>query len=196
VLLNQQESFFFDPLNLATDENFATYREAELKHGRVAMIGVVSCTASTIFKEIEKVNQEGNFQLILKSLFSPLAATPNNAPSSVKEVVVKVRIDLQQLLPVPSPIILLQDWTVWDYVRMIIVCGIIETFVWVQADPQDMPGDYQVGYLGVRDKGLHERSLVSELENGRLSMMVMLYYFALDLWSVIQLNLMEQLKTA
>ena len=194
LLLNQ--SFFFDPLNLATDDNFATYREAELKHGRVAMVSVLSSVTSTVFNEIFQVKQEGKTQQLWKSLLSPVATSPENAPADAKEVVVTIPINPQQLLPVPSPLALLHDWTVWDYVRMIVVCGIIEGFVWIQSDPQAMPGDYGVGYWGVRDKGLHERSLICELENGRLAMMVMLFYFALDLWHNIQPILIQQLTTA
>jgi hypothetical protein len=57
-----------------------------------------------------------------------------------------------------------------DMAKVVLFCGVMETVVWVQRDPQDMPGDYGTGYLGVRDKGVHERELVSELENGRLAM--------------------------
>ena len=41
--------------------------------------------------------------------------------------------------------------------EVILVCGILETQVFVQQDPQDMPGDYGVGYFGIRDKVRNER---------------------------------------
>jgi Chlorophyll A-B binding protein len=44
-----------------------------------------------------------------------------------------------------------------DVVGMLVVCGILETQVLVQRDPQDMPGDYGLGYFGRRDKARHER---------------------------------------
>lgn len=44
------DSFFFDPLELATDENFGRMREAELKHGRVAMLAVSHTVAIPLLK--------------------------------------------------------------------------------------------------------------------------------------------------
>jgi len=41
---------FFDPLNLATEENFEQYRTAELKHGRVAQLAVIGYIVPEIFK--------------------------------------------------------------------------------------------------------------------------------------------------
>jgi hypothetical protein len=42
--------------------------------------------------------------------------------------------------------------------EVVVVCGIMETQVFVQRDPQDMPGDYGVRvYFGTRDKARHER---------------------------------------
>ena len=43
---------YFDPLGLANDENFARYREAELKHGRVAMVAVIGSVIPTYYSEI------------------------------------------------------------------------------------------------------------------------------------------------
>ena len=139
---------YFDPLGLANDENFARYREAELKHGRVAMVAVIGSVIPTYYSEIIHSNH-GNDVL---SIF----------------------------LKVPSIYQLLHQYTVPDVVRFFLICGLLETLVLVQIDPQDMPGDYGVGYCGVRDKGAHERSLVCELENGRLAMLVMFYYLIRD----------------
>jgi hypothetical protein len=40
-----KETVYFDPLGIATDTNFARLREAELKHGRVAMAAVLGLYA-------------------------------------------------------------------------------------------------------------------------------------------------------
>lgn len=41
---------FFDPLNLATEENFEQYRASELKHGRVAQLAVIGYIVPEIFR--------------------------------------------------------------------------------------------------------------------------------------------------
>lgn len=140
-LLQRDGGVFFDPLGFATDDNFARYREAELKHGRVAMVAVVAACVQT-----------------------GVAGGRLSEP--------------------PSLYHLFNDyWTISGFIKFVLVCGVLEVLLLVQIDPQDMPGDYGLGYFGVRDKGKHERSLVCELENGRLAMLVMLYYALTDLVS-------------
>jgi hypothetical protein len=56
-----KESYFFDPLSFATDENFARLREAELKHGRVAML-------ATIGMIVPEFSQKNTAIQILESL--------------------------------------------------------------------------------------------------------------------------------
>ena len=68
----------------------------------------------------------------------------------------------------------IQEVSVGQYVQILLACGILETLILVQRNPQDLPGDYGTGYFGVRNKGGNERSLVSELENGRLAMLSIL----------------------
>lgn len=141
----QRDNLYFDPLSLATDDNFARYREAELKHGRVAMITVIW------------------------SWISFVSSGDSGIVDSIREG------------KLPPLFRLLQAWPIVEILKFTAICGILETLVLVQVDPQDMPGDYRVGYLGVRDKGRHERSLVTELENGRLAMLVMFYYLIHDI---------------
>jgi len=49
---NSEPSFYFDPLELARDDNFARLREAELKHGRVCMLAVAEIIFIPIIKRI------------------------------------------------------------------------------------------------------------------------------------------------
>lgn len=59
-----------------------------------------------------------------------------------------------KLLPKESAI---HDLTPFNVVKVFVICAILETQVFVQRDPQDMPGDYGLGYFGRRDKARHER---------------------------------------
>ena len=43
-----------------------------------------------------------------------------------------------------------------------------------------MPGDYGIGYYGLRNKGLHEQELIIELEHGRLAMVSFVLYMLLE----------------
>ena len=45
-----KDNYYFDPLELASDENFARFRECELKHGRVAMLATLGMIAPAIFR--------------------------------------------------------------------------------------------------------------------------------------------------
>lgn len=150
--------FFFDPLGLAKDDNFARYREAELKHGRVAMVGFLASWVETLAGWNKLQGLEGS-------------GTPNTAlPLSTSAW------DLLLSGQTPPILKLLSTWNESYWYKFILVCGVLETLVLVQLSPQDLPGDYGLGYFGLRDKGRNERSLVSELENGRLAMLVMVYY--------------------
>lgn len=200
--------YFFDPFGLANDYNFAEFREAELKHGRISMIGVVSCMYSTYSIEdvvgiITRLQDDSitNLQrwwyhwidgpLLSSSMtVSGIAAADGNNNNNAVVVVAAedvIKTDPTptiQSLPLPSPFTIVQDWTWSDVGRMILFCGFLEIFVLVQIDPQAMPGDYNIGYWGTRDKGRNERSLICELENGRLAMMVMLLYVLSDVWKL------------
>ena len=45
-----KDNYYFDPLGLATDENFSKFRECELKHGRVAMAATIGMIAPSIVR--------------------------------------------------------------------------------------------------------------------------------------------------
>ena len=137
--------FYFDPLSIATDANFGRLREAELKHGRVAMTAVVATVLPPILKATD-----ANVDWI-----------PKNYSYSIVES--------------------FKSLTMMDFAKVVITCGFLEAFIFVQRDPKDMPGDYGTGYFGVINKQLHERNLVSELENGRLAMIAIVYQVVAEL---------------
>lgn len=74
----------------------------------------------------------------------------------------------------------LQAMTLRDFVNLFVTCGILETVIFVQRDKKAMPGDYGTGYFGKIDKGSNERSLIVELENGRLSMLAFVVQVILE----------------
>jgi len=165
---------FFDPFNLATEETFAYYREAELKHCRISMLAVL-----------------GNSPLpnMLRS-YIPNSHSLMLSPSH-NIAFDQVPLGLKALHVVP----------ILGWIQIIVLIGILETQIFIQRDSKDMPGDYGVGYFGLRDKRRHERyekethththlvhvcvsytvylfynyllkrSLRCELENGRLAML-------------------------
>jgi light-harvesting complex I chlorophyll a/b binding protein 1 len=156
VLLGR-ESFYFDPLGFSTDANFPRLREAELKHGRICMLANVQLIMPPlIIRFLEQKQEEG----LLESF-----EFPTRFPSD----------------GIVENLLVISQRT--DYLNIVITCGFLESFVFFQRDATDMPGDYGTGYFGVRDKGLHERSLVVELENGRLAMLALAGQVAAELVS-------------
>lgn len=125
---------YFDPFRLADDENFARFRESELKHGRVCMLAMLEYMSIPLLKRF-------NIPDIVPSDF------PEGMVSSILSYTIKS-----------------------DYVKVLITCAVLETLIFIQREPQSLPGDYGTGYWGIRDKGLHETELIIELEHGRLSM--------------------------
>mmetsp|Transcript_22655 Transcript_22655/g.33122 ORF Transcript_22655/g.33122 Transcript_22655/m.33122 type:complete len:239 (-) Transcript_22655:478-1194(-) len=144
---------FFDPLNLANDANFPFMREAELKHGRIAMWATLGMAIPDIFPK--------KFETVHQLLLSP----SHNLKFG------DVPYGLGAITTVP--------WQGW--IQITIFVGILETVVFVQRDKNAMPGDYGVGYFGLRDKAAHERSLLVELEHGRTAMVAFMGQVASEL---------------
>jgi len=65
---------FFDPLELATDGNLATFRGIELKHGRVCMLASLGIIISEVYHPIYDAWGDGEFVSAAASHFSATAA--------------------------------------------------------------------------------------------------------------------------
>jgi Chlorophyll A-B binding protein len=50
--------YYFDPLGVATDDNFARLREAELKHGRVAMLAMTQVISLPFLKSVDLISND------------------------------------------------------------------------------------------------------------------------------------------
>ena len=161
---------YFDPLKLANDDNFAYYREAELKHGRIAMFATIGMTFPqwniNIPVSIPFVSK--TFDLGIGHPFPFLLSKSHNI--MFKEVPCGIKaIYSDSGIP----------WQGW--VQIIGFIGFLETNVFVQKSDMAMPGDYQIGYFGLIDKGRNERSLLVELEHGRLAMLAFIFQFLSEL---------------
>ena len=122
---------FFDPLNIANEDNFARLREAELKHGRVAMLAVLGNTLPELFPD--EIIPPCNFYL------SPSQELP-----------------FCEVLP-PTGITTLTTVPILGWVQIVVLIWFLETRVLIQRDARDLPGDYGTGYFGLRDKSKHWR---------------------------------------
>jgi len=173
----------FDPLQLSFEKhgkldnnsnNFVFYREAELKHGRIAMIATIGMIIPDFIKYSQRYNGavpgdvidigtvvDGDGWSILSSGFiDDLFPT------------------LSLLLPAPLPLtggikaIQIVPWEVW--LLIISFIGFLELEIFVpppssfeenvlgmkklrMLEGEGLPGDYGFGYFGRRDKGAHER---------------------------------------
>jgi hypothetical protein len=139
------QQIFFDPFHIANDLNFARLREAELKHGCICMLAVTATVVVALLPVTENNNNDDDWW------YHHETTTTLTYPSGI----------LPCLTHLCSS----------DVGRVIMTCGILETIGFVPQESTAMPGDYGVGYFGIRDKALNEKSLVSEFENGRLAMM-------------------------
>jgi Chlorophyll A-B binding protein len=150
---------YFDPLNLATDINFPRLREAEYKHGRVAMLAMTEIILIPFVKRMDALTS-----WIGEQSLPPEKAIYNNLFHLKQE----------------------------DIIKLLVTCAILEVFIFVQRNATDMPGDYGIGYFGVRDKAAHETQLINELEHGRLAMICFVVYLILDVVLYNEISWLDQ----
>ena len=136
---------FFDPMNFATDENFVRYREAELKHCRVAMLATVGMIVPEVLRDSNMFNKFVN----------PLVLSPSKSLA---------------FGDVPNGVRAIFALPLLGWLQIIAFIGILEVFVWKQRSQTALPGDYGTGFFGLNNYGKHESLLQRELEYGRLAM--------------------------
>jgi len=142
---------YFDPLGMSKDgdvETFRRRRESEIKNGRVAMFAVIGYIVPEYYKFPGYLAPSAQLKF---------ADVPNGIAAVGK-------------VPV-------EGWLQW-----IALCGLYETVVNISVDPAQ-PGNYGKGQLGmgnmvlgftgpkIQDAEKRNKSLNSEIANGRLAMM-------------------------
>lgn len=128
---------YFDPLGLANDDTFPIYREAELKHGRVAMLASVGMVVPDVLLRLD-------FPLLCPGA---MFCTKVGSGAATGAAPVHVPPGLGAL-----------GWFPFEtWVALISAIGAVDAVILVQREADAMPGDYGVGYLGLRDKARHER---------------------------------------
>merc|ERR1712224_278660 len=137
----------WDPLNLATEDNLAEYREAELKHGRLAMLATAGYLASEAWEPI--------FAKIL-GVKDELIETAGRAPSLLNGGLEENQIP-------------------WFLLTVGIGASFAEVFS--KQIKQANPGMYEAGNMGFAPLGLYpadkveqDRYKLAELKHGRVAM--------------------------
>jgi hypothetical protein len=136
----------FDPLGFAdSEENLRNYREAEIKHARLAMLAAAGWPLSELFDK----------QLANAFGLEPVLQANDRAPSVLNGGLGKI-----------SP-------AYW--VSCIILAAAIDLYGWSKSENGDssyMPGDLGFDPLGLypKDEDGRQRMQLAEIKNGRLAM--------------------------
>merc|ERR1712146_24163 len=138
----------WDPLNLATEDNLAEYREAELKHGRLAMLATAGYLASEAWEPI--------FAKILGAK-DELIETAGRAPSLLNGGLEENQIP-------------------WFLLTVGVGASFAEIFS--NQLKQQNPGMYEAGNMGFdplglypADKATQDQFKLAELKHGRVAML-------------------------
>jgi len=141
----------FDPLNLANKDNLVQYREAEIKHGRVAMLAALGWPAA---EELEP------FFSKLFGLNDELAETAGRAPSLLNGGLEEAQI----------PYFLVAAFSVAGFLDF--------KGTEVQSANKYEPGNVGFDPLGLfpADKETQEKYRIAELKHGRVAMVAITLY--------------------
>jgi hypothetical protein len=141
----------FDPLGLASEENLVSYREAEIKHGRVAMLAALGWPAAEKFEPL--------FAKLTGS-FDELAETGGRAPSLLNGGLEESQI----------PFFLLGAFSVAGYADF--------KGTEIQKQLKLEPGNVGFDPLSLfpEDAPTQEKYRLAELKHGRIAMLAITFY--------------------
>lgn len=159
-------NYNFDPLKLGTEETFVPFREAEIKHGRLAMLAAVAWPMQEIFHPIivDALKSAG---------FSPrdmLVETAGKSPSLLNG-------GLEQLESVPMLAFAIYAASVLE--RKDVVRRAKKGLAFNEWDKAELPGDLGFDPLKITRRLSREEKvefLEKELMNGRLAMIAITCY--------------------
>jgi len=161
----------FDPLNLGTDETFVPFREAELKHGRLAMLAAVAWPLQEIFHPIlvDALRSSG-----WKNTYDMMAETGGKSPSLLNGG--------------------LEQWEVAPVLMLAIFCASTlelddlkarqaDGLEWNEYRKSKQPGDFgfdPLNIVGSLSPAEQREFQEKELLNGRLAMIAVTSYVAIE----------------
>ena len=159
-------NYNFDPLKLGTDETFVPFRQAEIKHGRLAMLAAVAWPIQEIFHPIFVDLLRGS-GIGAKDM---MVATAGKSPSLLNG-------GLDQLESVPTLMLAVFAASVLEYKD--VKAREAKGLAFNEYDKSALPGDLSFDPLKIT-KGLSREEKVEFLEkellNGRLAMIAVTCY--------------------
>mgnify|MGYP006091904693 CR=1 FL=1 len=159
-------NYNFDPLNLGTDETFVPFREAEIKHGRLAMLAAVAWPLQEIFHPIFVDLLRGS-GIGAKDM---MVATAGKSPSLLNG-------GLDQLESVPTLMLAVYVASVLEYKD--VKARADKGLAFNEYDKKELPGDLSFDPLKITQGLSREEKiefLEKELLNGRLAMLAVTAY--------------------
>ena len=171
---NKIGNYGFDPLGLGSEETFVPFREAEIKHGRLAMLAAVGWPLQEIVHPFIVDNLRASNALAPFFVRDVLAETAGKAPSllngGLEQIEVAPSLGFAVFL---SSVLELQDLKARE----------AKGLKFNEFDKSRVPGDLSFDPLNIYSSLPYEEQvdfMEKELMNGRLAMLAVTAYAAIE----------------